>query len=210
MSGASALQTATVDGGTPVSGRRARTLSRRAGEAGAVCAAAGSGDAVQAAAGALLAMAAVAEAAAAVAGGLVAQGAPVEAPVGVHGAPLVPPSLPLLPMSLCYHLRRWWTPVSDVCIRNAHVMVPCGCVACTCCATHSCSACSLSRARRAVWLVVSNPMWRSRRGSRSAGDVVEEKLYSDRLLDLVYQYGKKAAVYVCSEHTRLQGPRCTR
>ena len=77
-SGASTLQTATVDGGTPVSGRRART-PRRVGEAGAVYAAAGSGDAVQVAAGALVAMAAVAEPAAAVTGGLVAQGASVEA-----------------------------------------------------------------------------------------------------------------------------------
>ena len=34
MNGASALQTATVDGGTPVSDRRARTPSRRGGRAG--------------------------------------------------------------------------------------------------------------------------------------------------------------------------------
>ena len=130
-SGASTIQTATVDGGTPVSGRRART-PRRAGEAGVVSAAAGSGDAVEAAAGALVAMAAVAEAAAAVAGGLAAQGAPVEACSAVHAAvprnlaplmtarPLPPRKSPLvleqlkrplvmpLPLPLC---RRWvWPP----------------------------------------------------------------------------------------------------
>ena len=208
MSGASALQTATVDGGTPVSGRRARTLSRRAGEAGAVCAAAGSGDAVQAAAGALLAMAAVEEVAAAVAGGLAAQGAPVEAPAGVHAAGaaaaaaaadvamLSPP--PLVDSRLrCRHPKC--ARHGAVWLRGVHML------------RHALllrvlvGSCTAGGA-----VVVTNPMWRSRRGSRSAGDVVEEKLYSDRLLDLVFQYGKKAAVYVCSEHTRLQGPRCTR
>ena len=62
--------------------------------------------------------------------------------------PLVPPSLPLLPMSLCYHLSREWTPVSDVGNRDAHVMVSCGCVAYSCCATHSCSAWLVHGGRR--------------------------------------------------------------
>ena len=72
--------------------------------------------------------------------------------------PLVPLSLPLLPMSLCYHLGRGWSAVSDVGSRDAHVMASCGCVAYSCCASHSCSAarasaCSLARARRAApWL----------------------------------------------------------
>ena len=170
-SGASTLQTATVDRGTPVSGRRART-PLRAGEVGAVSAAAGSADAVQAAAGALVAMAAVAEDAAAVAGGLAAQGAPHRLKLLVVCTPLVPPSLPLLPMSLCDHLSRGWSAVSDVGTRDARVMgfdlchkyilylnlylyfmVSCGVVAYSCCAAHSCSACSLARARRAApWL----------------------------------------------------------
>ena len=67
--------------------------------------------------------------------------------------PLVPLSLPLLPMSLCYHLSRGWSAMSDVGTRDAHVMASCGCVAYSCCASHSCSACSLARARQAApWL----------------------------------------------------------
>jgi hypothetical protein len=48
-------------------------------------------------------------------------------------------------------------------------------------------------------VVVTNPLWRSQRGSRAAGDF-EEKPYSDRLLDLLYEYGKRASTYVCAEH----------